>query len=59
VIGVWREKACKNSLQSVSTVIKARQHEELEERVKELERDFWIEEGLGGRRNLAIGGSAE
>jgi len=51
--------ACKNNLQSVSTVIAARRHEELEERMKEIERDLGIEEGSGGRRNGAIGGSAE
>ena len=51
--------ACKNNLQSISTVIKAREHEGMEERVTEIERKLGIEQRSGGRRDRAIGGSAE
>ncbi|MFI5456984.1 MAG: hypothetical protein ACHRXM_16180 [Isosphaerales bacterium] len=51
--------ACKNDLQIVSAVIKAREHEELENRMKEIECRLGIGEESGGRGNRAIGGSAE
>jgi len=51
--------ACKTNLQSVSTVIKAREHEELETRMVAIERRLGIGEGSGGGGNPAIGGSAD
>jgi len=51
--------ACKSNLQSVSTVIKAREHEELATRMVEIERRLGIGEGSGGRGDPAIGGSAD
>ncbi len=51
--------ACKNNRQSVSTVIKAREHEEMETRMVEIERRLGIGEGSVGRGDPAIGGSAD
>ena len=51
--------ACKTNLQSVSTVIKAREHEELATRMVEIERRLGIGEGSVGRGDPAIGGSAD
>jgi len=51
--------ACKTNLQSVSTVIKAREHEELETRMVEIERRLGIGEGSGKQGDPAIGGSAD
>jgi len=51
--------ACKSNLQSVSTVIKAREHEEMEKRMAEIEHRLGIGQGSGGGGNPAIGGSAD
>jgi hypothetical protein len=51
--------ACRSNLQSVSTVIKAREHEELATRMVEIERRLGIGEGSVGRGDPAIGGSAD
>jgi len=51
--------ACKTNLQSVSTVIKAREHQELATRMVVIERRLGIGEGSVGRGDPAIGGSAD
>jgi len=51
--------ACKRNLQTVSTVIKAQEHEGMETRMVEIERRLGIVDESGGPADPANGGSAE